>query len=269
MENENEMTKDSAIENGQDDTNGPRMKAKARSPEKCLVLMAGLLYLGLILLGIFAQVTKMGLVVTGDSAATVQNIISSGGALEMIFISGMASHVCYLLLGIACYGIFREIDKRVASLMLIFVLISGAISIVNNALNILDAMQIINGQAVVSPADADLVLQHLTSHTDGEYIAQVFGWGPWLVPLGYLVYRSGFAPKPLGIILMVGGVGLTFQAIQYFLLPDLSDLSTPGVMMSMLAEFTFCPWLIYKGIKGFSPGDDILKTEPRSPEAAS
>jgi len=268
MEIENEMTKDRVMKNGQESTNAPRTKVNARSPEKCLVLMAGLLYLGLIALGIFAQVTKMGLVVTGDSAATVQNIISSGGALEMVFISGMASHVCYLLLGIACYGIFREIDKRVALLMMVFVLIGGAISIVN-ALNILDAMQIINGQAVVSPANADLVLQHLTSHTDGEYIAQVFGWGPWLVPLGYLVYRSGFAPRPLGVILMVGGVGLTFQAIQYFLLPGLSDLSTPGVIMSMIAEFTFCPWLIYKGVKGFAPRDDTLKIEPSSPKAAS
>jgi hypothetical protein len=266
MENGKEMTNGAAIENGQDGTTS-RMIAKAR-PEKCLVLMAGLLYLGLILLGIFAQVTKMGLVVNSDPSATVQNIISSGGALEMVFISGMASHVCYLLLGIACYGMFREIDRRVASLMLIFVLVSGVISIVN-ALNILDAMQIINGQTVVSPADADLVLQHLTSHTNGEYIAQVFGWGPWLVPLGYLVYRSGYAPKALGIILMVGGVGLTFQAIQYFLLPGLSDLSTPGVMMSMLAEFTFCPWLIYRGIKGNAPADDALKNEPGSPEVAS
>ena len=261
MENENKKAKGSALDDGQDGTNVPRMKAG--SPEKCLVLMAGLLYLGLIVLGIFAQVTKMGLVVSGDSAATVQNIIKSGGALDIVFISGMASHICYLLLGLACYGIFREIDKKVALLMLAFVLVGGVISIIN-ALNILDAMQIVNGQTVVSSADADLVLQHLTSHTDGEYIAQVFGWGPWLVPLGYLVYRSGYAPKPLGLVLMLGGAGLTFQALQYFLIPGMGDLSAPGVMISMIAEFTFCPWLIYRGIRGFAGAGNQMARDPGS-----
>lgn len=259
---ENEMNENGVVRN---DLGRSDMKVNTRYPRKGLLLAAGLLYLGLIVLGIIAQVTKMGLVVSGDPAATVQNITASGGALGIVFACGMASHACYLLLGGACYLIFKDIDQRVANLMLAFVIVSGAISVINT-LNIFDAMQIMNGQAVVTTADADLVLQQLTAHTDGELVAQVFGWGPWLVPLGYLAYRSGYAPKPLGVVLMVGGAGLTFQAIQHFLMPGMGDISTPGVMISMIAEFTFCPWLIYRGIKGFAVTDGHINGESVIPE---
>ncbi len=98
---------------------------------------------------------------------------------------------------------------------------------------------------------ADEVLAHLNMHEEGTNLANIIGWGPWLIPLGYLGFKSDFFPKKIGIILIIGGIGLTLQGLQYFLSPSMGDLLTPLVVLSMVAEFTTCGWFLYRGMKGF------------------
>ncbi len=86
--------------------------------------------------------------------------------------------------------------------------------------HVLDAIQLVGGAGPLSAAEANAVLAHLNLHEEGTIIAQIIGWGPWLVPLGYLGYRSGFFPRTIAMILIIGGIGLTLQGIQYFLMPS-------------------------------------------------
>ncbi len=221
------------------------------------MLTAGLLYLGLILLGVLAQLLRMEMIVPGDASATVDNIVSSGGLLQIALLSDIVMCSCFVLLGAVSYVMFKKTHDCVAWLMLVLVVVSGAYALYNLH-NVLEAVQIVSGAGQLTAAEQGSVLVHLNAHEDGTYIAQVIGWGPWLVPLGYLGYRSRFVPKAIGFILIAGGIGLTAQGLQYFLLPDMGDLFAPGVILSIIGEFAICGWFLYSGIRGnrFSAGGD-------------
>jgi hypothetical protein len=213
-----------------------------------LLLAAGLFYLGLIVFGIFAQVIRMDIVVPEDAVATVGRITSSGGMLTIAFLADLVSDVCFVLLGLTCYRIFERIGRGVAVVMLLFVVVSGTFAFIN-LVHVFEALQIVGGP--VAGIDSETVMMHLNQYSGGSYLAQVLGWGPWLVPLGYLGYRSGIFPKAIGATVLVGGVGLTAQGFQYFLLPGMGDLFAPGVLISIIGEFSVCGWMLYRGRKKY------------------
>jgi hypothetical protein len=69
------------------------------------------------------------------------------------------------------------------------------------------------------------------------------------LPLGYLVYKSGFLPKFLGILLMIDCFAILIWFFQFFLLPGLEVISYPGLAISAIAEFSLTLWLLIKGVK--------------------
>jgi hypothetical protein len=236
--------------------NSKKTKTAGYTPSRKIVLAAGLFYLCVIVFGIIAQITRMGLIESDDATATVDNIIASGGMLELAFASDIMSQTCFILLGLTCYLIFRKVNNLGAVVMLLFVVIAGTYAFVNMH-HILDAIQLVSGADPL----ADEVLAHLNMHEDGSVLAQIIGWGPWLIPLGYLGFKSDFFPKKIGMILMIGGIGLTVQGFQYFLLPSMDDLFTPVIVLSMIAEFSTCGWFLYRGVKGF---DAMAEKETRT-----
>ncbi len=229
------------------------------TPSRKFVLAAGLFYLGVIVFGIIAQITRMGLIESDDATATYENIIASGGMLELAFVSDILSQTCFILLGLTCYIIFRKVNNMAAVVMFLFVAVAGTFAFVNMH-HVLDVIQLVNG---ADPSIADEVLAHLNMHADGGYLANIIGWGPWLIPLGYLGFMSGFFPRKIGMILMIGGIGLTLIGFQYFFLPTMGDLFTPFIVISMIAEFSTCGWFLYRGMKGFDGAvEKELRVDP-------
>jgi hypothetical protein len=78
----------------------------------------------------------------------------------------------------------------------------------------------------------------------GLHIAFIF-WGLWLLPLGYLVFKSGFIPKILGIMLIIAGFGYLFEVVTFFLLPDL-DITIR--MFTFGGEVFLALWLLIMGV---------------------
>ena len=77
----------------------------------------------------------------------------------------------------------------------------------------------------------------------GILVTQVF-WGLWLLPLGFLVFRSGFLPKPLGILLVIGGAGYLVDSGTQFLFPGLATIS----QFTFIGELLLPLWLLIKGV---------------------
>ena len=90
---------------------------------------------------------------------------------------------------------------------------------------------------------------NLINHSieNGILVAQIF-FGLWLLPLGYLVYQSGYFPRILGILLMIGCIGLLTESFQHFIFPNYEVISYPGLAISGIAEVSFCLWLLIKGV---------------------
>ncbi len=82
----------------------------------------------------------------------------------------------------------------------------------------------------------------------GNMILTLF-YGVWLFPLGYLVYKSGFLPRFLGVLLLLDGLSLMICFIQLGLFPGYQKLTYPLYPIMFIAEFGLAMWLIIKGVK--------------------
>jgi hypothetical protein len=106
------------------------------------------------------------------------------------------------------------------------------------------------------------VLLLLDTQHYGIFIAQIF-FGLWLVPLGYLAYKSaGWFPKWLGVLLVVGGVCYLVDMLALFLVPDFGQkINIFFVIPPAIAEISMVLYLLVIGVKTVKPGKRILAAE--------
>jgi hypothetical protein len=96
---------------------------------------------------------------------------------------------------------------------------------------------------------SSMVLLLLEIHHYGFLIAQIF-FGLWLVPFGYLAYKSAMFPKALGVALIVGGACYLVGLLAVFLVPDSGEkINTFVTIPSAIAEISMLGYLLVKGVK--------------------
>lgn len=90
-----------------------------------------------------------------------------------------------------------------------------------------------------------------------SFVAAQLFFGTWLFPLGYLVYKSGFLPRLLGVLLIFDGFAVVLWFFQAMLLPDIPAISYPGLALSFVAEVGLGLWLLIRGVNvtGNASGD--------------
>jgi hypothetical protein len=96
----------------------------------------------------------------------------------------------------------------------------------------------------------------------GWVTAQLF-FGTWLFPLGYLVYRSGFLPRFLGVLLVLDGIGVMIWFLQALLWPVYHAIIYPGIAISFIAEVGLAVWLLVKGVRVEDAGAMPAELVPR------
>jgi hypothetical protein len=204
------------------------------SDNKVLARIGGALYLIVAVGGAFAEFGARGSVtVAGDAAATAANIAQHATLFRAGLVADLVDFVCFLGVGLVLYAMLKRVQPDVAVAMLVI----NAVSVAIQALNMLNHA----GALLVAtdPRFAGLssgALFFLELHHVGYLIAQIF-FGLYLLPLGYLVYRSGLFPRGLGIVLMVGSVGYVVGIV-----------ATPLAMVGGIAEMLFLVWLLVRGV---------------------
>ncbi|MFZ1405410.1 MAG: DUF4386 domain-containing protein, partial [Anaerolineae bacterium] len=93
-----------------------------------------------------------------------------------------------------------------------------------------------------------LAMLSLVLYKNGFMIAQIF-YGAWLFPLGYLVFKSGFLPRILGLVLMLHCAFWLMTTLQFFLLPGFEAITYISWPLGFIAEFGLTLWLLIKGAK--------------------
>lgn len=215
--------------------------------------VAGLLYLLLIVCGVFAEIiVRANFIVVGDASATAQNILASEWLFRAGFVSDVMMLTTYFFLVMVLYILLKPIGKTTALVMVLSVVISICAMLVN-LLNHFAPIILLNNAAYLAAFGEEqlhaAVLFFLDLHKLGYLIAQPF-FGLWLLPLGYLVYKSGYFPRILGVALMIACFAYQVDFFIVFLFPTYRDLFAPFVDLSTsLAEFAFCFWLLFKGAK--------------------
>jgi hypothetical protein len=219
--------------------------------------MAGFLYLLYILVSIFADVLgRSKLIVLGDAATTARNIIESAWQFRIGFVVDLVAALLFLLTAWALYVLLKQVNENLALLFLLLNLVGVAVWCVSD-------LFLITSQLLLSSADylkvfqADqlqaLAMLFLNMYKNGfSGIAQIF-FSAWLFPLGYLVFKSGFLPKILGIILMVECFGWLMYPIQFFLFPGNEVLTYLSSAVGFIGEFSLALWLLIMGAKEQKP----------------
>ncbi|WP_373519541.1 DUF4386 domain-containing protein [Pricia sp.] len=214
--------------------------------------VAGILYLILIIGGIISLAyIPSQLIVRESTSKTFENISNSEMLFRLGIVSGIITFLIYILLPLALYKLLQEVNKAYAGLMVIFALVSVPIFFVN-ILNKFSVLTLIDKVAYLEQmGEADLqtqVMFHIDSYNNGLELSQIF-WGLWLFPFGYLVYRSGFLPKLLGILLMAGCFGYLITFFGGFLYPDFHKTILSDIVgyPAPIGEIGICLWLLIMG----------------------
>lgn len=207
--------------------------------------LAGFLYLLVVPLGIFGLVVSSTLIVSGDPAATAGNVMASERLFRLGIVSDMLAAIVMLLVVLVLYPLFRPVNRNLALLMVAFLLVGVPISLLNKV-NQFAFLQLLSGADYITGFTTEqlqtLAFVFLRLHSRGANIAFLF-WGLWLLPLGWLVFKSGFLPKILGVLLMISCFGYLINSFAIFL-----GYSVDIGMVSAVGEVLFILWLLIKGV---------------------
>ncbi|PHN07766.1 DUF4386 domain-containing protein [Flavilitoribacter nigricans] len=222
---------------------------------KKLAGIAGLLYLAVILFGVFAEVYVRGeLLVPGNAAETITRLQADPGWFRLGFVSDLLMITAFFLLPLPLYRLLRPIQRELAATMVLCVLVSVAVMCANmlNHFAILLVLDPMNAPFAPEQTQS-LVRLFAELHKNGYRIAQIF-FGLWLLPLGILSWRSGFVPRWIAISLVVACFSFLLDFFLFFLLPGYSAETSSWVTLpTVIGEFSFCGWLLIQGIS-YIPG---------------
>lgn len=210
--------------------------------------VAGVLFIVMTILGPFSLVyVPSELVVPGDATATANNIMAS----QSLFHLGIIGHLVVLFadLGVAVllYALLKPVGKTLALVGAAFRLIMVAIRGIN-LLNHFFALLLLSGADYLTVFSTDqlhaLVLLFLNAFEDGVLIDLVF-FGFHLIFAGYLVFRSGFLPRILGVLLVIAGIGYPVDSFMIWFLPNI-DVSI--VLFTFWGEPLLALWFLFRGV---------------------
>lgn len=236
--------------NSVSNSNQDRRPAQARATSvQTYAKVAGVLFLLSIIAGAFGEAyVPSKLIVPGDAAATAKNI----NALNLLFRAGFAGYLieasCDIALSLVLYVLLKPVNKPVALLAAFFGLLSTALFAVASLFYFAPTL-ILGGADYLKTFSADqlntLALLSLKLYALGGGIFTVF-YGFASLLRGYLIFRSGYLPKPLGVLLALAGLGFISKNFALVLAPAYaSDIL---LLPMLLAGLSLTTWLVVKGV---------------------
>jgi hypothetical protein len=210
--------------------------------------VAGLLYLIMFPLGIFGLMyVPYILVVSGDAAKTANNIMASESLFRLSIVSALIVQIVNLFLVLVLYKLLKPVNKNYALLMVILLLVAVPIAMLNELCQFA-ALLLLSRADYLTVFRADelhaQVMLFLDLHEHGLFVAGIF-WGFWLLPMGYLVFKSGYIPRILGVLLMIVCFGYLIDSVTFFLLPN---FDATFKQYTFIGELLLPLWLLIKGV---------------------
>jgi uncharacterized protein DUF4386 len=215
--------------------------------------LAGALYVAMSLFAAVGLVYFPGrFVVQGDAAATASRIVAAPLLYRLWSVTDLVAGVFAIYLAMTLYQLFKDVDRNQARVLVAMLLVQVpmwfALTLTQLAPRVL-----LNGSSYWSVFDKPqldaLALGFLGLSSRGVGAMSAYS-GLWLLPLGLLVYRSGFIPRMLGVFLIVAGCSYLISAATYFILPAYYGTVFWGAApLYGLGEISIVGWLLIKGAR--------------------
>jgi hypothetical protein len=211
--------------------------------------ITGGFYVAYILASVLA--TMLGQIGLGDAQQVYGAITTNEASFRLGLVIALTTGFLFLMVAWGLYVLLRSVNEQLALLFLLLnavgVAIQGA-----SLLQLISAMLQGDGASHMGAYSAaqleGLAYLSIDAYKTGFVTAQLF-FGTWLFPLGYLVYKSRFLPRVLGVILVLDGIAVLIWFLQALLLPDYPAIRYPGLALSFIAEVGLALWLLVKGVK--------------------
>ena len=232
------------------------------SSPKRIARLAGALYLLVAIPGGFAEAfVQPKMYVAGDAAATAANVLANAGLVRLGVVADLFQATVFVFLGMTLYRLLKHVHQGAASAMVILVAIATGIMCLNAVFEfegLRVATGAVNLAAVGTAGSNALVLLLLDTMHYGRLVAQIF-FGGYLVPLGYLAYKSGMFPRVLGVVVVAGGVSYLVDMLALFLVPDLGQQIHGFVFLpSAIAELGMFGYLLVVGVRTVKPDEPVV-----------
>jgi hypothetical protein len=211
----------------------------------------GALYLAIIVFGAFAEGFVMNKLVAPDAATTAHNIMGSRGLWSVAVALDLIVPVIAVAGVWISYVLLSPVSKRLILLDVFFTLVSLAVEAVSK-LFLLLVLPILSNTGYLQafgPRQLEVLANlALRSHDLVFNIALIFFGCACLVE-GYLIYKSGYFPKFIGILMQLAGLCYLVSCFAALFAPALSDLITPAILLPpLIGESSYCLWLLIKGV---------------------
>src|ERR1700720_2185974 len=208
--------------------------------------ITGVVYLLYFLTAVFAEFFMRGLIVSGDAAATANNILAHQPWFRLGLATGLIATACYVAVTALFYDLFKPVNRSLSLLAAFFSLVGCAILAFASVFRIAPLVVLGGGQYLsvfkVEQLRA-LASLFLELYGQGVNICFVF-FGVYCLLIGYLIFRSVFLPRILGVLMAFAGLGwLTF------LFPPLANYLRPYILvLGVIAELALMLWLLVMGV---------------------
>jgi len=214
--------------------------------------IGGALYLVIIVLGIFGQAfVRERLVVAGDAEATAANIIAHE-SLWRLSVTGELAYLTFgLVLGWVLYVLLKPVSRNIALLGLLFNTVAVAVE-VPARFQLLAALSYLSDAPylqALEPQQLHALAYHAVRMHDFGFSISLFFFAGVCLAFGFLIFRSGYLPRVIGVAMQVAGVCYVVNTFAFLLSPPLSAKLYPTILVPVLiAEASLCVWLLVKGV---------------------
>ena len=219
--------------------------------------ITGGFYLTYVLASVLA--TMVGQIGMGDASQVYGAIVTNEGSFRLGLVVALTTGFLFLATAWGLYVLLRRVNENLALLFLLLnavgVAIQGA-SMLGLVSALLQGEATSHMQAWSAAQLEGLAYLSINVYKAGWVTAQLF-FGTWLFPLGYLVYRSGYLPRFLGVLLVLDGFAVLVWFLQSLLLPAYPAIHYPGLALSFVAELGLGLWLLVKGVKVVDSGASL------------
>lgn len=223
-----------------------------RISPQALARVGGALYLIIIVFGVRGEMfVRDRLIVSGDPTATAERILAS----ESLWRSSVAAELFYLLCAVALaailYVLLRPVSKDLALLAIFFNLVSISVE-ASGRLHLISALTTLRSADTLAAFEPNqvhaLAYLSLQSHGRGFSISLLF-FGCVCLVLGYLIFRSSYLPRLLGVLMAIAGLGYLTDSFALILSPAFHATIFPASLLpAFVAESSLCLWLLVKGV---------------------
>ena len=215
--------------------------------------IGGLIYLAIILLGLYGELFVRGaLIVDGDPAATVGRIAAAPFLWRSGIVADLMMQVLDVPLIVILYLLLRPVSASLALTSTLLNLVQTAVLALNK-LSLLLPLFLLQDAGYLRAFQLEQlqVLSYLAIklHGHGFALGLLF-FGFTCLIQGYLMFKSGYFPKWVGLMMQIAGLSYLVNTLTLILAPDLAGALFPAVLMpAFIGELSVCLWLILKGVK--------------------